>query len=200
MAKPAASRTRELLLQESLGAPTPDFVEGDFGILVDSREADPWQPPDDTHWSVVKLEQGDYSLACYAARVAVERKSLVDFMGSLFNPTNWPRFERELERLRPLELKMVVVETTAAAIRDGSFRVPKNSRIRDGEGRKWAEYLDRMSPERVISAACVLHGQYGIPTFFAGSTAHASRFAFRTLRAWWTAERARALGKVQRGP
>lgn len=54
------------------------------------------------------LASGDYSLAGYEDRVAVERKSLADLYGTLGKGRE--RFERELARLNAMETARVVVE------------------------------------------------------------------------------------------
>lgn len=56
------------------------------------------------------LASGDYSLAGYEARVAVERKSAEDCYGTIGQGRD--RFERELERLSKMEVAFVVVEAT----------------------------------------------------------------------------------------
>jgi DNA excision repair protein ERCC-4 len=58
------------------------------------------------------LASGDYSLAGYERRVAVERKSLADWYGTLGKGRD--RFERELERLRSYDFAAVVIEASLA--------------------------------------------------------------------------------------
>ena len=54
------------------------------------------------------LRSGDYSLAGYEARVAVERKSLADAYGTFGQGRD--RFERELLRLNVMQFAAVIVE------------------------------------------------------------------------------------------
>lgn len=56
------------------------------------------------------LASGDYSLAGYESRIAVERKSLEDAYSTIGQGRD--RFERELERLARLDVAFVVVEAT----------------------------------------------------------------------------------------
>lgn len=56
------------------------------------------------------LRSGDYSLVGYESRVAVERKSLADWYGTLGKGRD--RFERELERLRSYDFAAVVIEAS----------------------------------------------------------------------------------------
>jgi hypothetical protein len=56
------------------------------------------------------LASGDYSLLGYESRVAIERKSLADWYGTLGKGRD--RFERELERLRSYEFAAVVIEAS----------------------------------------------------------------------------------------
>ncbi|MGL4595281.1 MAG: ERCC4 domain-containing protein [Thermoguttaceae bacterium] len=62
------------------------------------------------------LQSGDYSIACYENRVAVERKSLADLFHSLTNERE--RFEREIERLECYEFSAVVIEANWSVISD----------------------------------------------------------------------------------
>lgn len=63
---------------------------------------------------VETLPSGDYSLAGYADRVAVERKSLADLYGTLGKGRD--RFVRELDRLNAMEWACVVVEAEWSTI------------------------------------------------------------------------------------
>lgn len=56
------------------------------------------------------LASGDYSLAGFEGRVAVERKNLADLYGTLGRGRD--RFERELARLSAFEFAAVVVEAS----------------------------------------------------------------------------------------
>lgn len=94
-------------------------------IIRDTREQDGFTfksgcylpPPIVT---VGTLNSGDYSLAGFEAKVAVERKSLQDLVGCLGRERE--RFVRELERLRGLDSACVVVEAPASALMAGAYR------------------------------------------------------------------------------
>lgn len=66
------------------------------------------------------LADGDYSLAGFERRVAVERKSLADLAGCLSRDRE--RFQRELARLRGYDAAAVVVESPAEDLREGRYR------------------------------------------------------------------------------
>jgi ERCC4-type nuclease len=90
-------------------------------VVIDSRE----QLPFSFHGrpvavTVSPLEAGDYSVAGFERKVAVERKSLVDLVGCLGRERE--RFERELVRLRGWEVAAVVVEEPQVALRTGRYR------------------------------------------------------------------------------
>ena len=90
-------------------------------ILADSREQRPFvfagYPAMVT---VTSLEAGDYSLAGFERRVAVERKELQDLVGCLSGERE--RFARELARLRGYDAAAVVVEAPADDLRSGRYR------------------------------------------------------------------------------
>ncbi len=89
-------------------------------VVVDTREQAPFTfmgLPVDV--SVTTLEAGDYSLAGFERRVAVERKELQDLVGCLSGER--ARFERELARLRGYDAAAVVIEAPVLALRSGRY-------------------------------------------------------------------------------
>lgn len=93
-----------------------------FVVICDTREARPFRfeglfadAKDGNRPLLVRTERrglasGDYSLAGYADRVAIERKSLADLLSTLGQERE--RFERELARLDQMEHALVVVEAS----------------------------------------------------------------------------------------
>ena len=119
----------------------PGLVRLPFTILVDKAEKAAWSFSEirarsfidsDQRLYVPRVERrfigigmGDYSLAGYEGRVGIERKSMVDFQGTLLGwrheqeAGNWSidvdrraRFKRELGNLAKLECKAVIVEAS----------------------------------------------------------------------------------------
>lgn len=70
------------------------------------------------------LASGDYSLKGFEARVAIERKSLADWYGTLGKGR--ARFERELERLTQYEFAAVLIE---ASLTDIATNPPARSEL-----------------------------------------------------------------------
>lgn len=58
------------------------------------------------------LREGDYSARGLEGRVAIERKSVSDLVGSLTHGRE--RFVRELERLATYDFKAIVIEGSLA--------------------------------------------------------------------------------------
>ena len=107
------------------------------------------------------LEAGDYSLAGFERRVAVERKELADLVGCL--GVERERFQRELARLRGYDCAAVVVESPADDLRAGRFRAKLDA------GAAW---------QSVIAFSM----RYRLPFFFCDSRADAEAIAFDFLR------------------
>src|SRR5262245_37537530 len=96
--------------------PNPPFP---VAIIVDIREHLPFAfdqiAADEEQgggiWRVHTVRQclpsGDYSLDCYASKIAVERKSIADLFGTIVHGRD--RFVRELERLNEMNFAAVVV-------------------------------------------------------------------------------------------
>lgn len=144
-------------------------------IVTDSREQRPFafhgRPVTVT---VGTLEAGDYSLAGFERRVAVERKALEDLVACLGRERE--RFERELVRLRGWEVAAVVVEAPVVALRTG-------------------RYLSGLNPSAAWQSIIALSTRWRIPFFFCtgredaeGVTfdvlRHFARERWRELRAW----------------
>ena len=142
------------------------------------------------------LPFGDYTVAGYGSCVAVERKSLQDYVATVFG--DWERFRSELRGLRGYDLAFIVVEASEDDVRAGKYRPGKESSIRDGKSKGWAHVLDDLKPSRVLESAAKIHGIYGVPVYFKDNAHRAATFAFDVMRAWHKAQLARELrGETQ---
>jgi len=134
------------------------MVGAEFIIAVDSREQEPWG------FSVPvvrkKLDAGDYSVVGLEAHVAVERKSVQDFLGTVIRGRD--RFRQELLRLQGYELACVVVE--------GNFRD-----LLDGR------YVGGAHPHAVVGSALSIIVDYGIPVYFCSDRQASCRFVEELL-------------------
>lgn len=82
-------------------------------IVVDTREQAPFgfqsiEPWDDIPKKTAALKTGDYSIEGYEDQIAIERKSVGDFYGSIGSDRE--RFEREMDRLAKMDYAAVVIE------------------------------------------------------------------------------------------
>lgn len=122
-------------------------------IVVDSREQEPYS----FSAPVVrkKLDAGDYSLVGFETQVAVERKSIPDFVGTVIRGRD--RFRNELKKLQSYERACVVVE--------GNFRDVLDGRFAGGT-----------HPHAIVGAALSIIMDYGIPVFFCSDRQASCRF------------------------
>lgn len=131
-------------------------------IVQDSREQAPFRfvgfP---VTVEVATLEAGDYSLAGFMRRVAVERKSLQDLVGCLSGDRL--RFERELARLRGFDAAAVVVEAPAYALRSG-------------------RYLGRLDAGAAWQSILAFSMRYRVPILFCQDRADAEQVTFDYFR------------------
>ena len=129
------------------------------------------------------LDTGDYSLPGLETRVAIERKSLADLVGTVTGSTqsalgerteNMARFGEELDRARRLWWFAVVIEAYPEAViayLEDRFESRSRKVAADGQG-----IIDprRMNdPHKVLGAARSWAIDYGYPVIWAGS-AHAA--------------------------
>lgn len=131
-------------------------------IVRDSREQAPFSflglP---VEVAVGALEAGDYSVAGFVRRIAVERKELGDLVGCLGAERD--RFERELARLRGYDCAAVVVEAPADDLRAGRYRGKLDA------GAAWQSVL-------------AFTQRYRVPFIFCADRADAEAVTFDFLR------------------
>lgn len=131
-------------------------------IIVDNREQTPLDfTPYPCTVASGTLDTGDYSLNGLGHLVAVERKSLADFIGSI--STGRDRFERELTRARGLDAFMVVVEAPFSDLAAGNYR-------------------SRMEPKAATQTVYSFMSRYRATFHFAQNRAWAEYATFHFLR------------------
>lgn len=90
-------------------------------IVVDTREQTPWTFEGLGCKTVrAKLEAGDYSVRGLERRVAIERKSLDDWVKTVLQGRQ--RFYRELEALRAYEFRAVIIEAGVREVMAGRYK------------------------------------------------------------------------------
>lgn len=132
-------------------------------IIRDSREQLGWSfNGEGDSFDVVRaaLPAGDYSLAGYENRIAIERKSLEDFCGTVIRCRG--RFEDELEKLRNYEFAAVIVEASLEDVEQHRYRMA-------------------VHPNALLGSAVAIHMDYGVPVLFAGGREQARNYTHRLL-------------------
>lgn len=122
-------------------------------IIIDTREQIPYS------FSLTSMRQklpaGDYSLAGLENQVAVERKSLADFVHTVTR--NRLRFYRELEKLTAYDAACIVVEANFHDLLAGN-------------------YPGGIHPNAMIGTVISLIVDFKIPVFFCSDRQAACRF------------------------
>jgi len=108
-----------------------------------------------------KLNAGDYSVQGLEERVAVERKSLPDFVRTVIRDRD--RFHEELRKLAQYEFACVVVEATLQDVLEG-------------------KYPGYAHPNAVLGAAVSISVDWGIPVFFCGDRQSSCRLTEEFLK------------------
>lgn len=134
-------------------------------LVVDSREQRPYGF-DATRVRTVRaaLPAGDYSLAEYEQRVAVERKTLNDLVTTVIHDRE--RFKAELEKLATYDAACIVAE---ADLRDLLEQ----------------RYHGRAHPNSVVGSLIAIAVDFRIPVFFCGDRDAAERFTQGYLLRYW---------------
>lgn len=135
-----------------------------FQVVIDTREQEPYSF--DCATVRRKLEAGDYSVEGLDDRVAVERKSLADFVATVIH--SFPRFAAELEKLAALDTACIVVEADLDAVLRGRFR----------------DILRGAQPVALLGNAAYIAVHFGVPVYWCGSRPAARAFTEVFLRAY----------------
>jgi ERCC4-type nuclease len=125
-------------------------------VVIDTKEQEPYTFNPNLVVPVRRaLPAGDYSIAGLENMVAVERKTVNDFVNTVIHSRT--RFYRELASLRKYKLACVVVEGTLADVLGG-------------------KYTGHAKPESVFSTAIAITVNFGIPVFYCSNRQAACRF------------------------
>lgn len=128
-------------------------MERPMRLVTDSREQEPYAF---TVPSVRRaLPAGDYSIEGFEDRVAVERKSLPDFVNTVVRARK--RFHKELVKLASYDAACVVVESELRKVIEG-------------------RYASDAHPNALIGSVASITIDYGIPVFFCSDRQCACRF------------------------
>jgi DNA excision repair protein ERCC-4 len=132
------------------------FSQGPATIVIDTREQEPYSFDLRLVAAVRRaLPAGDYSVEGLEDRVAVERKTLDDFVSTVIHARQ--RFRQELRKLAEYRAASVVVEAGVADILLQRYR---------GEAH----------PNAVIGNALSIILDFGVPVFFCGNRQAACQF------------------------
>ncbi len=130
--------------------------QGPATIIIDTREQEPYSFDSRLVAAVRRaLPAGDYSVEGLEERVAVERKSLDDFVSTVIHARR--RFREELRRLTGYRAACVVVEASVADVLLQRYR---------GEAH----------PNAVVGSALSIVLDFGVPVFFCGNRQAACQF------------------------
>jgi DNA excision repair protein ERCC-4 len=152
-----------------------DLKQDDPTAIIERREQLPWTlAPLRTVPGT--LPTGDYSVLGLEHKICVERKSPGDLVSCCTSERE--RFERELQRMKAYESKIVIVEASWADMEKGAWR-------------------SAATPQSVTGSVLAWIGE-GVPFFFAGDRATAdkcaARFLFLAARRRWRELRTLAEG------
>ncbi len=152
----------------------PPLIICPFVVAIDSREQAPYRFTgiDETviQTTTQTLTTGDYSIVGFESRIAVERKSLPDYLGSI--GAGRERFEREMQRLAAMEYAAVVIESEWSEI----FNEPSSSRV---------------TPKMAARTAISWSIRYGVHFWAMPGRRAAEVWTFRLLEMFWRQEQRR---------
>jgi DNA excision repair protein ERCC-4 len=118
-----------------------------YTIVIDRREQKPYEFETGERWGSIRgtLKTGDYSILGLEDKIAIERKSLEDFVSTIIHAND--RFAREVYRSGSLFYFAIVVEASVEDIALGRYR-------------------SRAHPQAVLARVASLSLDCCIPIFF----------------------------------
>jgi ERCC4-type nuclease len=144
-------------------------VTAPFIVVADSREQLPWlfNAISAGGKAVIvpvergTLQSGDYSIKGLENVVAIERKSVSDFYGSI--TTGRTRLEAEFQRMEAMQFSAIIVEDRFESVLDPGF------------------HGSRVNPNAVRATVASWSVKYKTRWFFVPSRTQAERLAFELL-------------------
>lgn len=158
------SGTKKIIKQEYI------IPEG-FCLVIDSREQDGLfrKPPKGLLMVRDTLPSGDYSIRGFENIIAVERKGLNDFYGSIGNGRD--RFKRELERLKSYDWAGLMIEAEEHTVLSAS------------------SMYTAMHPNAIRQTIVSIELRYRIGVYYAKTRADAERWTLDRLMYFYNLKR-----------
>ncbi|OGV47602.1 MAG: hypothetical protein A2017_09985 [Lentisphaerae bacterium GWF2_44_16] len=128
-------------------------------IIIDSREQEAYAFSSPSVRR--KLDAGDYSLEGFENKVAVERKTLDDFVNTVLRGHD--RFYQELRSLQNYDHACVVIESNLRDLIEGNYR-------------------SGVHPNAMLATVIAININFKIPVFFCGDRQAACRFVEEYLK------------------
>ena len=130
----------------------------EFTVIVDSRERLPYKYPGMVN---AALPTGDYSVAGFEGRIALERKSFDDLVGCVTRDRD--RFEKQVQRLGAMEYGALIIEEDSAGIMQG-------------------HELSQVDPAAVLGTLLSWSVKWGVPVWLCSGRDHARAITYRLLQ------------------
>lgn len=170
------------------------YVVTPFVVVIDTREQREWHflgiasdaraggGPLTVQLVRRGLKSGDYSLEGHESRVAVERKSVEDFVGTLTQRRK--RFVRTMGRLDRLAAALVVVEGGWDAVQ--AFVDERNARTAADRLQRGLPESRGLSLRSLVATVAAWQQRFrGVGWMFAPDRRFAEAYCFRFLERWW---------------
>lgn len=164
--KPTPDKAPSAQLTQSALGPCPISPTSAFTILIDTREPieTAWKFPEGIAVERLKLEEGDYTIKGFEGVVAVERKTLDDFVSSIMLDRYWNEINRSIDK--GYRSFVVVVEASMMDIQN-------------------ARYTSQIKPASVLGAISALAARYRVPVILADTRPMAAHYVYGYLKYCW---------------
>mgnify|MGYP001588256082 FL=1 len=155
-----------------------------FTIIIDTRETLPFKFKE-IPVITKKLDTGDYSVNGFEACIAIERKSGLDFLGSITHDRE--RFKSCLSRLQDLERAYIIIEEPLDSLLEG-IEIKRGHKSKAGIRPKVKSVVG-MHPNSLFGTVVSIMTRYRIPIIFANNRKEAERFTLEILKKYYSLKR-----------
>lgn len=167
----------------------------DMCIIKDTREQEGWfiNPPKGLVVVRDKLDEGDYSIRGFTNDIIIERKSILDFLGSISNGRE--RFKEELKRMKDknIPFRFIIIEGTLDEVCSSCIIGSNPKSKKDNMVRPMVSRVVQISWNSVFGSIISLTLRYDIHFIFARSKTEAEKFCLSLLVKFYKLKRGNEL-------
>jgi ERCC4-type nuclease len=172
--------------------PKQEEYPSDFIIEVDTREQLPFflsNPPKGLTITRITLSEGDYSIRGFEKDIIIERKNILDFLGSISNRRE--EFKAELKRMKEKNIlfRFIIVEGTLEEVASSCIIGSNPKGKKENTVKPFVHRVVQINWNAVFGSIISLTLRYNIHFIFAKNRSEAEKFCLALLLKFYKLKR-----------